>query len=191
MPPGSVWRFGNPCFTYGVVVGIFFIQFFHPIAHGIIVGVRISIHTDPVYVGIFDPPETVLDEVAVNMRIFLIEIGHGSYEPAIVHLAKIILRCVRIYMRSQLEGSLYEVLLMVGVVEPVFARHILYPHMFYATMVENHIHYDFDAARMRLFYELLIFFIGSETGVYFIIIGSGIAMIRTSRHVVFQYRSKP
>ena len=94
-------------------------------------------------------------------------------------------------MRSQLEGSLYEVLLMVGVVEPVFARHILYPHMFYATVVENHIHYDFDAARMRLFYELLIFFIGSETGVYFIIIGSGIAMIRTSRHVVFQYRSKP
>ena len=191
MPPCGVCRFGYPCFAYGIVVGVFFIQFFHPVAHGVIVGVRVSIHADTVYVGIFNPPETVLNEIAVYMRVLLVEVGHGGYEPAVVHLVGIVLGSIRVYVRGQFEGGLHEVVFVVGVVEPIFGGHVLNPYMLYAAVVENHIHYDFDAARMRLFYELLIFFIGSETGVYFIIIGSGIAMIRTSRHVVFQYRSKP
>ena len=47
--------------------------------------------------------------------------------------------------------------------------------MLYTAVVENHIHYDFNAACMRFFDELLILFIGAEAGIYFIIIGGGIA----------------
>ena len=125
------------------------------------------------------------------MRVLLVEVGHGGYEPAVVHLAEIVFRCVRVYVGSQLEGCLHKVVFMVGIVEPVFAGHVLYPYVLYAAVVENHIHYDFNAACMRLFDESLIFFVGAEAGVYLVVIGGGIAVVRTAGHVVFQYRSKP
>lgn len=49
-------------------------------------------------------------------------------------------------MRSQFERSLHEVLFMIGIVEPVFRRHIFNPWMFYAAVVEDHIHYNLDTA---------------------------------------------
>ena len=38
---------------------------------------------------------------------------------------------------------------------------------------------------MRFFDELLILFIGAEAGIYFIIIGGGIAVVGTAGHVIF------
>ena len=125
------------------------------------------------------------------MRVILVEVGHGGYEPTVIHLAEIVFRSIRVYVGSQFEGCLHKVIFMVGVVEPIFARHVFYPYMLYTAVVENHIHYDFNAACMRFFDELLILFIGAEAGIYFIIIGGGIAVVGTAGHVIFQYRSKP
>ena len=36
---------------------------------------RVSVHADAVDVGEFNPPETVLYQVAVNVRILLVEVG--------------------------------------------------------------------------------------------------------------------
>ena len=58
-------------------------------------------------------------------------------------------------------------------------------------MVKNHIHYDLDAPVVRFGYQLAIFFVRTESGIYFVIIRSGIAVIRTTFHVVFQNRSEP
>ena len=63
--------------------------------------------------------------------------------------------------------------------------------MFYATMVENHIHYNLDTACMGFFNQLFVFLIGTEAGIHLVIIGSGISVIGTAGHVVFQYRGKP
>ena len=63
--------------------------------------------------------------------------------------------------------------------------------MLYAAVVENHVHYDFDAACMGFFNQLLVFFVGTEAWVYLVVIRGGIAVIGTAGHVVFQYRSKP
>ena len=88
-------------------------------------------------------------------------------------------------MRSQFERSLHEVLFMIGIVEPVFRRHIFNPWMFYAAVVEDHIHYNLDAAVVAFGYQLLILFVGAETRINFIVIGSSIAVVRTAGHVVF------
>ncbi len=63
--------------------------------------------------------------------------------------------------------------------------------MLYAAVVENHVHYDFDAACMGFFNQLLVFFVGTEARVYLVVVCGGIAVIGTAGHVVFQYRSKP
>ena len=120
LPPGGIGRFGNPCFAYGIVVGVFLVQFLHPLAHTVVVGIRVGIHTDAVDVGKFNPPEAVLDEISQHVRVLLVEVGHGGYKPAVVHLVEVVFRCIGVYVRSQFEGSLYEVLLVVGIVEPVF-----------------------------------------------------------------------
>ena len=63
--------------------------------------------------------------------------------------------------------------------------------MFYAAVVEDHIHYNLDTAVVAFGYQLLILFVGAETRINFIVIGSSIAVVRTAGHVVFQYRSEP
>ena len=91
LPPGCVGRFGYPGFAYRVIVGIFFIQFLHPVAHGIVVGIRVSIHPDAVDIGIFNPPQTVLQEIFVYVRVLLVQVGHGFHKPAVIHLVEVIL----------------------------------------------------------------------------------------------------
>ena len=63
--------------------------------------------------------------------------------------------------------------------------------MFYAAVVEDHIHYNLDATVVAFGYQLLILFVGAETRINLIVIGSSIAVVRTTGHVVFQYRSEP
>ena len=91
LPPGCISRFGNPGFAYGVVAGIFFVQLFHPVAHGVIVGIRISVHTDAVDIGVFNPPEAVLYQVAIYMRVLLVKVRHSGDKPTVVHLVEIVL----------------------------------------------------------------------------------------------------
>lgn len=128
----------------------------------------------------FNPPETVLYQVAVNVRILLVEVGHGRYKPAVVHLVGIVLGSIRVYVRGQFEGGLHEVVFVVGVVEPIFGGHVLNPYMLYAAVVENHVHYDFDAACMGFFNQLLVFFVGTEARVYLVVVCGGIAVIGTA-----------
>ena len=119
LPPGCIGRFGNPGFAHRVVVGVFFVQFFHPVAHGIVIGIRVGVHPDAVDIGVLNPPQAVLQEVFVYVRVLLVEVRHGFHEPAVVHLVEIVLRGIRIYMWSQLVGSLHKVVLEVRMVEPV------------------------------------------------------------------------
>lgn len=58
-------------------------------------------------------------------------------------------------------------------------------------MVEDHIHYDFNAPVVSFVYQRAIFFVGTETWVYFVIIGRGIAVVRTAFHIVLKYRGEP
>ena len=91
-----------------------------------------QVHADAVDVGEFNPPETVLNQVAVNVRVLLVEVRHGRYEPAVVHLVGIVLGSIRVYVRGQSEGGLHEVVFVVGVVEPIFGGHVpvSYTHLF-------------------------------------------------------------
>ena len=63
--------------------------------------------------------------------------------------------------------------------------------MVYATVVEDHVHYNLDAALVDFLNQLAVFLIGAEAGIYFVIIGRGIAVVASSLHVVFQYGSEP
>ena len=63
--------------------------------------------------------------------------------------------------------------------------------MVYAAMVENHVHHNFDATLVCLGYQLAVFFVGAEAGVYLVVVRRGIAVVAAALHVVFQYGGEP
>ena len=145
------------------------------------------------------------------MRIALIEVGHGRNKPAIHGLTHVRFRRVGVQYGRQLIGSLQIpvvhlgplTLLLAGLrlmkplrrIEPVPCWHILYPWMFEAAVVENHIHNHFQSLPMGLINQLSIGFIATKAWIYLIIICRSIAMISTCiafiGRVILEHRRKP
>ena len=58
-------------------------------------------------------------------------------------------------------------------------------------MVENHVHHHFYATLLRVGHESRPVGVSSEARIDFIIIGGGVAVVRTAGHIVFEYRAAP
>ena len=108
LPCSGIGRIGYPRLTYGVEVGIFLVQLLHPLGHRPTEGIRIGIHADAIDAGRLNPPLRVLDEVAHQMGILLIEVGHGRDKPSLHRFTHIHLRGIGIEHRSQLVAGLQE-----------------------------------------------------------------------------------
>ena len=115
-------------------MGIFLVKFFHPLRHGIGISVGVGVHTDAVDTNGLYPPDTVLDEIAHQVRVMLVEVGHGRYKPAFCRLFQVYLGGVGVFDRCQLITGL-QILALLFVLEPfrrvqpVFRRHVLRPRM--------------------------------------------------------------
>ena len=87
LPGSSIGRLRDPCLTDGVEIGIFVIELFHPLSHRLAESVGIGIHADAINVGSLNPPDAVLDEITHEVRIVLVEVGHGIDEPRLGSLS--------------------------------------------------------------------------------------------------------
>ena len=58
-------------------------------------------------------------------------------------------------------------------------------------MVENHVHHHFYATLLRVGHESRPVGVSSEARIDFIIIGGGVAVVRTARHIVFEHGAAP
>ena len=109
LPGSGIGGVGHPRLADGVEVGIFLVQLLHPLCHRLTVGIGIGVHTDAVDAYGLYPPDAVLDEVAHQVRILLVQVGHGRYEPSLYCLALIDFRGVRVEHRCQFVAGLQEV----------------------------------------------------------------------------------
>ena len=188
--------------------------------HRIGIGIRVGVHTDAVDADSLNPPDAVLNEIAHEMGIVLVQVGHGGNKPALRGLFQVNLRSIRVehggeFIRGLQIGRLsrfgtigiggkacYRVAAAlflrepVGGVEPVFRWHVMGPGMLITTMVENHIHHYLQPLGMSLIAKTLVIGIGTKTGIDLIIIGGGIAVICREtvlliRRVVLQNGRKP
>ena len=147
-----------------------------------------SIHSYAVDTGVFDPPDAVLRKVFHQVRIMLVQVGHRLHKPSHIHNIFIVSRNVRIEMRRQPIRSLY---ISVRKVEPIFRRTVEKPYMFTPAVVEDHVHYHFHISFVTFFNQPFVIFIRSEARIYFVVIRRSVSVIRSSRHVVLQYRIQP
>ena len=77
--------------------------------------------TDTVNACIFNPPDAVLNQIAGQMPVFLIKIGHASSKPTIYQGLSLRLRCVNIHKSPFEMVCLNKVVLMI---QPIRARKI-------------------------------------------------------------------
>src|SRR5690606_2951720 len=138
-------RVVEPCLTYYVVVGILFLYIFNPLHHHIIIGIGIGILPDAIHAGVLDPPDAVLDKIFCHMAVTLVQVGHGGYEPAIHHLALVILRGVGVEVHLFHVCGLH---ILLQVVEPVGGGHLCQSGMVAATVAEDHVHHHLHSFLM-------------------------------------------
>ena len=181
LPGSCILWLRHPGLAHRIEIGIFRVERPHPFGHALAVGVGIGVHADTVNTGRLNPPLTVLNEIAHEMRVALVEVGHRLDKPSVDSLRLIHFRRVGIEYGSELVGSLQAI---VGIVEPVFRWRVEIPGMVVAAMIEYHVHHHLQTTLVAFVDELLIFSIGAEAGIHLIIIGGGIAMIRTVHAVV-------
>ena len=106
LPGGGIGGLCHPGLSHGVEVGVFLVELLHPLGHRVGIGVGIGVHADAVDADGLNPPDGVLDEVAHQVGVMLVEVGHGGHEPAFDGLLHIDLRGVGIDDGCQLVGGL-------------------------------------------------------------------------------------
>ena len=76
LPGSGIGRLRHPCLTHGIEVGILLVEFLHPLCHSLSVCVGVGIHTDAIDAHGLNPPDRVLDEVAHQVGIMLVQVRH-------------------------------------------------------------------------------------------------------------------
>ena len=89
LPGGGIGGLGHPGLTHGVEVGVLVVEFLHPLGHGIVISIRIGVHADAVDAYSLNPPDAVLDEIAHEVGVMLVEVGHGRHEPTLGRLLEV------------------------------------------------------------------------------------------------------
>ena len=83
LPRSGIGGYGDPGLAHGVEVGIFLAEFLHPLGHRFGKGVGIGIHADAIDAGGLYPPLGVLNEIAHQVGVVLIQVGHRRDEPTL------------------------------------------------------------------------------------------------------------
>ena len=106
LPGSCIGRLRHPSLANGVEVGVLLVEFLHPLCHCIGVGIRIGVHTDAVDTHSLNPPHTVLDEVAHQVRVVLVQVRHRGHEPSLDGLLHIHFRGIGIHYGRELVRGL-------------------------------------------------------------------------------------
>ena len=159
LPGRGIGRLRHPGLAHTIEVGILRVDGLHPGRHGLAVGIGIGVHADAVDGGRLDPPDTVLDEVAHDVGVALVEVGHGGDKPSVGSLLAVDVGGVGVEDGRELIAGLEAI---AGMVEPVAGRAVLLPGMVTAAMVEDHVHDDLQSALVAVADQGAIVGIGAK-----------------------------
>ena len=150
----------------------------------------------------------------------LVQVWHRGYEPTFDSFLHIYLRGIGIYDGRQFIRCLQigrlgwfravaigceashrvaTALLLrepIGSVQPILCRHVLSPGMLKTTVVEDHVHHDFQSFLVGLVAESLIVLVRAKARIHLVVVRRGVAVIGRKAvlrvwRVVLQHRRKP
>ena len=157
-----------------------------------------------------------MDEVLDDVRIALVQIGHGGHKPSVDGFLQVYFRCVWVEHRREFVAGLQ--ILGVGfraiwhagllvtpragafleplrLIQPIVRGQLFEPRMFKSAVVENHVHHHFKPLSVGFVNELAVFLVGAKARVYFIIICRGISVVGAEAvgvgRIVLQYGCEP
>ena len=152
------------------------------------IGVTEGVLPDAGEPGVLDPPQRVLDQVARQFWITLVEVGHRGHEPTLGERSAVRRRCMRVLnRRSAMVGGRERR----AAVDPVLCWQVAHPPVPGADVVEHHIHDQADPTRLGFPGQRAIVFVGAEARIGPVQVGDRVAVIRVGRLVVLQQRRGP
>ena len=116
-----------PLLTHNVEIGIFLQHPGRPVGHHMLVGIGPGILPDAFQANVFNPPNTVLDEVGRHKRVFLVQIGHSWNKPTVHHCFPVGFRSIRILMNCTPVAGDFVIRIMI---DPVAHWHVIHPPVF-------------------------------------------------------------
>ena len=188
LPVGRADGVVHPGLAYDVIVWILQLHRLTPVVHHVYVGIGIGVLANAVYAAMRDPPDGVLNQIFRHVRVLLVQVGHGGHEPAVDHAALVVVRHVGVEIGLLVVVGLHVV---VEVVKPVVAGHVLHPGVVAAAVVEDHVHHHLHAFLVGLVDQSLVILVGAEAWVYAVVVCRGIAMVGAAFHVVLQHGVQP
>ena len=129
------------------------------------------------------------------MHVVVVQVGHRGHEPALDGLLEVNFAGIRVHHRCEFVARLQVIVLIVGLVEPVVAGHVLEPGMVTAAVVENHVHHHLESSTVGLITQAAVFLVGAKARVHLVVVGRGITVIgrvaMTVGRIVLQHGSEP
>ncbi len=159
-----------------------------PLAEEVRVGIAEGVLANAGQPGVFDPPQGVLDQVAGEVRVALVEVRHRADEPAVGEAGAIRRRRMRILHGGAAMVGRREV---AAVVDPVLRRQVAHPPVLRADVVEHHVHDDADALRPGLARQRTEVLVAAHARIGAVQVGDRIAMVGVGGLVVLQHRRGP
>jgi hypothetical protein len=159
-----------------------------PIAQELRVRVAEGVLADAGQPGVLDPPQGVLDEIARQVRVALVEVGHGVDEPAVGEGLAVRGRRMRILDRGAAVVGGGE---RAAVVDPVLRRQVGHPPVLRTDVVEHDVHDQADALRPRLARQRTHVLVATHARIRLVEIGDRVAVVAVLRLVVFQEGRRP
>ncbi|MNK95367.1 hypothetical protein D3C87_1156010 [compost metagenome] len=159
-----------------------------PFCHKSQIVVWIGVYSKPIDTRIFNPPNMALQNVLLNIFIFLIHVGHSLYKPSFFHSVSICNSSIGIENSLILISGLCKTW---PLMQPFFKRFVDYSPVVKSYMIWNDIMHQFHFTFMQFLTKFTIGLIGSQSWINLIIFGICISMIRSLRHIIGQYRCQP
>src|ERR1700690_3946772 len=113
-----------------------------------------GVQPNAVEAGCFNPPQRILDEVAGDQRILLVQIRHRVGEPAVRDGVPRLLG--RVWIDEFRKVAFRDDMVLQRTVKPIGRRRIDYPGMLNAKMIRHQVDHQLDAARMKGVREMAV-----------------------------------
>ena len=124
--------------------------------------------------GVFNPPDTALNQEAGYVAVALVQVRHGLGKPTVYCNLIFVFGCMNVLYAGCLIRSTdifrFEV-------EPILGRLVAEQEVVAAAVVENHVHDYFQSLFMSLVDHSEKIFVGTIAAVYLEVIGDGITMV--------------
>ena len=179
---------GIPALAHDVEIGVFAEHVGGPPRHSLHVGIGIGVHADAVDLRRLYPPYRVLGEILHQMRVALVEVGHGGHEPGVDRMLEVIVGDVGVVDGGE---AVVGHRVALGMVEPVGRRGVLHPGVVGAGMIEDHVHHHLQTPLVGVLDQGVPLLVGAEAGVDVVIVGGGVSVIASARHVVLKHGADP